>query len=290
MRIASARVPGTERALTFAVHERNDRHVSERIAAEGIWEPFETEIVRRLLLHPVPGSPDSRHLFVDCGANLGWYSVVAGSLGADVVAFEPLPANAALLTYNIAVNDLGGSVEVHETALGSGAGTGTLGLSVDNQGDHRMAPVDGAERASRREEVAVPVRRLDDVLRGRAPTVIKLDTQGSEVAILRGGTVSWTRPDVVVIIEFWPYGLACCGSSAAELLDLLGGLIGVTHDCFEVVEWRNQLVPLTMDELTAMALTGGYSAAMKGFTNLVLLPSASLGAVRDLIGAPTPAT
>ena len=46
-RIAAARVAGIETELSFVVHERDDKHVSERIATEGIWEPFETELIRR---------------------------------------------------------------------------------------------------------------------------------------------------------------------------------------------------------------------------------------------------
>ena len=49
-------------------------HVSERIATEGIWEPLETELVRRLIR--------SGDLVVDCGANIGWYTIVAAALGA----------------------------------------------------------------------------------------------------------------------------------------------------------------------------------------------------------------
>jgi FkbM family methyltransferase len=263
------------------VHEHNDRHVSERLMTDGTWEPFETELIRRFLLSECKGG--ERPLFIDCGANLGWYSVIAGALGAEVVAFEPMPANAALLRENVTRNRLGDRVEVHEVALGSGEGAGVLRLSVDNQGDHRLIPCGVTVEVSRREEVTVKVRALDDVVSGRLPTLIKLDTQGSEVAILRGGRRTWSRPDVVIVLEFWPYGLQRCGASAKDLLTLLGDLVGVSHSCFDIVEWRQRLVPLTMLDLEAMAATGGYSAETKGFTNIVLVPDGHVELVRDLI-------
>ncbi len=284
MRLAEARIPGIQRALTFSVHEHNDRHVSERIATEGVWEPFETELIRRVLSAPVAaGSAPERHLFVDCGANLGWYSIVAAALGASVVAFEPQPVNALLLRSNVDRNGLGALVEVHEMALGSEAGSGVLRLSVDNQGDHRVVPDGVVVASSPRAEIDVPIRRLDDVLNGRRPTVMKLDTQGSEVAILRGGRSAWTSPGVVIVLEFWPYGLERCGANADQLLDMLSELVDTTHSCFEILEWRTALRPLSMADLRSMASTGGYSAAMKGFTNIMLVPKERVPAVADLV-------
>jgi hypothetical protein len=66
-RLAAVSVPGIACELTFAVHAADDKHVSEHIATRGVWEPLETEVIGRFL---EPGA-----LFVDCGANLGWFSV-----------------------------------------------------------------------------------------------------------------------------------------------------------------------------------------------------------------------
>ena len=266
------------------MHEHNDRHVSERIAGEGIWEPFETELIRRMLTGPVLGDPsDGGHLFVDCGANLGWYSMVAAALGAKVVAFEPQPANAVLLRSNVERNHFGAAVEVHEIALGSDPGGGVLRLSVDNQGDHRVVPDGVVVAGSARDEIHVPIRRLDDVLEGRRPTVIKLDTQGSEVAILRGGADALRSPNVVIVLEFWPYGLERCGANAQQLLEILASLVDRSHACFEILEWRTALRPLAMPDLVAMATSGGYSSEKKGFTNIVLIPTGLVGLLADLI-------
>ncbi len=280
MRSADARLPGFERELTFFLHEANDRHVSEGIATAGVWEPFETEVIRRFLANPVDSPPQ---LFVDCGANIGWYSIVAGALGADVVAFEPMPLNAALLRRNVQANGLDANIEVHQIGLGSRAGIGALRLSESNQGDHRLIPSTVQVEPSIRNEVTVDVRTLDDVLFGRLPTVMKLDTQGSEVAILLGARETLRSSSPVIVLEFWPYGLERCGSSAEKLLALLSELIAVSHSCFEIVEWRAGLVALSFSDLLAMATTGGYSAEMKGFTNVVLVPHALVSVVGDLV-------
>jgi hypothetical protein len=60
---------------------------------------------------------------IDAGAALGLWTVSLGSyaqrVGADVIAFEPMPANVAWISRNAARNGLSDIVTVHETALGS---------------------------------------------------------------------------------------------------------------------------------------------------------------------------
>lgn len=289
MRIVPARVPGTDVALTLSVHEHNDKHVSQRIVAEGVWEPFETEIIRRLL---ASAGPDP--LFVDCGANLGWYSVVAASLGASVLAFEPMPANAALLHDNVIRNGFAERVVVVEAAVGATPGTARLELSAQNQGDHRVVAAPTGKPF-----VDVPVTTLDFEIErafpARRPAVIKIDTQGSEVAILRGGRHAWRpspivaftnaageqtqlpRPDqasTALVIEFWPYGLSRCGATAAELLELLGTLTD-THRFYEIVEMSGRLFERSIGDLERIATSRGFTE-LKGFTNLLVATRAQV--------------
>ncbi len=258
---------------SMEVHASDDEHISVQIAASGVWEPFETELVARLLQ---VASAAGRPLFVDCGANIGWFTLLAAELGVDVVAFEPTPANAALLRRNVATNGLDGHVAVHECALGAEAGMAELHLSPTNQGDHRLHQGVSWNSEKLRKSIGITVATLDEVLAGRRPAVIKIDTQGSETLILRGGARSW-RPragvaDVALVSEFWPYGLQRCGSSAKELLELLVPLIDTTHACFNIVEWSRTLEPLTADGLLKLADAPYLSLTNRGFANLLFVP------------------
>ena len=60
-------------------------------------------------------------LFLDIGANVGTYSVLAASQGATVIAVEAAPDTAELLRENIALNDFA-LVDVVQAAAGSVAG------------------------------------------------------------------------------------------------------------------------------------------------------------------------
>ena len=270
--------------FSMEVHDAGDAFISPTLTQSGCWEPFETEIVRRLLCAAPPGSSP---LFVDCGANLGWYSVVAGLLGADVVACEPMPANAALLRRNVSHNQLSARVEIHETALGLTGGSAMLHLSPTNQGDHRLHAGASLDPSKERATVSVSVRTLSEVLGGRRPTVIKLDTQGSEVAILSAGRSGWEPrvglPDVVLVTEFWPYGLERCGSSASEFLGLVAPLIATSHRCYEIVEHSRSLLSRSLDELVMVANSVGLSNDVRGFVNLAFVPLSLVPVIEDLV-------
>ena len=275
---------GIDSGFSLEVHDAGDAFISTTLTQSGCWEPFETEIVRRLLgAAPSCSSP----LFVDCGANLGWYSVVAGLLGADVVACEPMPANAALLRRNVSLNQLSTRVEIHETALGSTDGSAMLHLSPTNQGDHRLHAGASLDPSKERATVSVSVCTLNEILGGRRPAVIKLDTQGSEVAILTGGRSGWEPrlglPDVALVTEFWPYGLERCGSSASEFLALVKPLIATSHRCYEIVEHSRSMLSRSLDELVMVANSVGLSNDVRGFVNLAFVPTPLIPAIEDLV-------
>ncbi len=129
-------------------------------------------------------------VFLDIGAACGYYTLLAGRrVGPTgrIVAFEPDPQNADFLQRHIALTRLR-QTTVLQMALsqnsgrarfGGGTGTGT-GRLCDN----------GA--------FDVTVRRLDDVAAQMhlAPTHLKIDVEGAELQVLRGGeqTIRAYRP------------------------------------------------------------------------------------------------
>jgi FkbM family methyltransferase len=293
MRVVPCRIGDLTPEMSFAIHESGDQHVSESLARNGVWEPFESELILRILRVGSRGrsQEDRRPLMLDCGANLGWYSVLAAVAGGvSVVAFEPMPSNALLLRQNVANNNVHDAVSVYEVALGDKTASGLLHLSETNQGDHRLHVGPSTDSSKAKETVLVPIRQIDDILSEGGlprPRLVKIDTQGSEVNILRGGLSAWhpndVDHDVALVVEFWPYGLLRCGSSADEFLDLLCPLINTTHRCFEVQEWSRSLVDLDETALRTLATSHGLSLEVRGFTNIALLPISLLHEDPDLL-------
>ena len=110
---AGLRVPGLQSGLELYIHGAGDLHVSRKIREEGIWEPYETSLLLQLLK---PG-----HVFVDVGANIGYFSLLAASLVGEtgaVFAFEPDPQNFTLLQASAEHNGLAHIVTALQAGLG----------------------------------------------------------------------------------------------------------------------------------------------------------------------------
>lgn len=108
---------------------------------------------------------------------------------------------------------------MHEVAAGTESKTARLYRSADNQGDHRMEVV--SERTEWRDVLVHPIDAL--LADSDKPVdVMKIDTQGSEVAALLGMRTTLERsPDMRMVLEFWPYGLEQCGTTVEALMELL---------------------------------------------------------------------
>ncbi len=75
-------------------------------------------------------------VFYDIGANVGFLTVIGARLvgaGGHVIAFEPVPENAAAVRHNCALNGFG-NVRIFEMAVADEVGKGTakcIGLAAD---------------------------------------------------------------------------------------------------------------------------------------------------------------
>lgn len=163
---------------------------------------------------------------VDVGANVGIFTLEANDAvgpGGRVIAFEPDPHNRALLEENVARNDAR-SVTVESCAISDARGEVTLHRSRYNFGDHRIYDAGGDtdfHRGGQRSTVTVPTRKLDDYIaeHGLEVDVVKCDIQGAERRMWNGmRTLVATRPELLVVMEFWPQGLKACGDDPGEFL------------------------------------------------------------------------
>jgi FkbM family methyltransferase len=132
-------------------------------------------------------------LFVDGGANVGVWSILAASTGADVIAVEPVRDTFDILTAQVALNDMGGRITCRRCALG--AARGELHLTTDlDAGNHVVAdPATGLTEA-------VPAEPLDHLRADRRPTLIKLDLEGHELPALTGAAGVLADPTLLGLV------------------------------------------------------------------------------------------
>jgi FkbM family methyltransferase len=136
-------------------------------------------------------------LFVDVGANVGSYTVLAsGAVGARCVSFEPAPRAYRALLDNLRLNDLTARVEARNECLASAPGEAefTVGLDTVN---HVVARSQGGV-----ETVHVALNTLDAALAKRAPMMLKIDVEGYETAVIAGADETFrSRALCAVLME-----------------------------------------------------------------------------------------
>jgi FkbM family methyltransferase len=158
-----------------------DDYVDRFIAFEGMWEGDQLERLAAL------ASERPIDLFVDAGANTGFYSVMFAirQLAQRVIAFEPDPGNHARLMANLRANDLVGRIETVSVALGDQSSEVTLYEGAPwNRGESTIAvPEQTPQEFSHR----VQQVRFDDLYRfDSANIIVKMDVEGYEFHALAG--------------------------------------------------------------------------------------------------------
>jgi FkbM family methyltransferase len=210
---------------------------------------------------------------VDVGANIGYYSLLlsrcVGPQGR-VHAFEPEPANFALLQANLRFNGCS-NVVVYPLALADGDGQRALFLCPSNRGDHRLG------FSPDRDIVTVRVTTADQCLGRHSGELdfVKIDAQGAEELVLRGmrQLIEHNRRRLTMLIELCPSQLPSVGSSYSSMLTFLDEMSG-RYLAFD--RWSPSAVSLReMDRAEVRYLAGamlrrGTDASL----NLVLVFSA----------------
>jgi FkbM family methyltransferase len=177
----------------------------------GIYEVDKIAAVRRFLR---PGST-----FVDVGANVGDYSLLAASIVGDagrVLCFEPEPQNRYWLQKSIDLNGYK-NMDVFPVALSDTNRQASLYLG-EIAGYHTLIPGHPERQAG---TITVPTRTLDSHLKelGRERIdMMKIDVEGAELQVLRGArTTMENNPQMILFLEIHPD----VGVNPAEVRSLL---------------------------------------------------------------------
>ena len=118
-------------------------------------------------------------VFVDIGANVGYYALNAAMLGAEkVIAIEPNPKILARLNDNIALNNLSSNIAVHDVAVGDKKGVVKLTIADSDFGSSSIV-----DHSVGTDHISVPILPLLEILRKEtvgAASIIKIDIEGME--------------------------------------------------------------------------------------------------------------
>ena len=203
--------------------------LNPRTGLDAIRGAGEPEVQNALLQHLRPGMT-----FYDCGANIGFLSLLAARLVGErgrVFAFEADPEVAGRLRENVERNSCS-QVKVVEKAVWSEASK-VFFERVDpaTSPDRGLGHV--AETGSAN-TIEIEAITLDDFAKsGPAPDLIKCDVEGAEVEVFRGARqlLAEKRPVIVceihsevnrsaLLSDLQRFGYVCEQSAARQLLAL----------------------------------------------------------------------
>ncbi len=210
--------PGKARRLDWLEAMAGNKRIVTRTSAGFRFACDQTDWLQRNLLCNGVHEPEITRLlesefeqsdvFYDVGANSGYFSFLAVTLGVrTVIGFEPDPESCTVFRFNRDLNGWGeDQVMLKQLALSDQSGRGIFKRASDS-GDSGFGQWPHRETV---EELTVDVVTLDDCCRepdASLPTVIKLDVEGWELAVFRGAReLLKNQPPRLLIFE------STCGS------------------------------------------------------------------------------
>jgi len=151
------------------------------VAKRGEWEPDVAKAIDKFL---EPG-----WTFLDVGANVGYFSLIAAKRGNDVIAIEADAETCAILDRNAERNRVAGRVTTVCAAVSDRSGTAFLSADSDGNPGSRYLHDSGD---------AVSLSTLTELLGERRPEFIKIDIEGMEYAALSGAPEILESAKVIV--------------------------------------------------------------------------------------------
>jgi FkbM family methyltransferase len=233
-RVFSAGMPDLSKPVKFRKAllyvDPNDRSYVPALVG-GYYEKKELDIFEKLA--PLATT------FLDIGANIGMYSVIAATENATLrcMAFEPVEENQILLKKNITLNKLGKQVTLVKSAVSNRNGKATIHLSNKLSGTHSLSVDRGGTTRT------VTITSVDSYCQKKQlkPELIKIDVEGHEGSVFRGmGNTLKETP--TIFMEYIP-------SLNKDMRELIYELSDVYKDCYVVDTVKDRVERISMNDI-----------------------------------------
>jgi len=156
------------------------------------------------------------------------------------LAFEPVPENFQYLTRAFP------GARVLNLALSDKVGEATFNVVVGRTARSGLRKVEYPDPKQEVRQVQVHVDTLDNVVGSKRVDFIKVDVEGAEVRVLRGGRELIRRDRPMLVFEHGHERAKYFGDKPEELFDLLAGELGLAVSLME--RWLHGAAPMARDE------------------------------------------
>jgi len=222
--------PGMRKLRTLAgfeiVVQSSNCSISRGIARDGFWEIPDAQHMVAAARRSIPMDG----MFLDIGAQQGWYSLLFAKAGFQVIAVEPNTRNREALAATLCFNpDLRKRITVVPVALAAPEDIGRLCVIRPMWTSTNLQLKCGREPEVQRCAAAeqgceeVPVKTLDALLAEQNPLAIsaaKIDVEGYECNIFRGGQTLFQKyhPHFLQVetSSYWKHTCSCVVEEARK--------------------------------------------------------------------------
>lgn len=161
---------------------------------------------------------------LDVGAHIGLVSLSAASVlapGGRVYCFEPAEANRRLLESHVAINRSSGVIEIIPHLVGDEDRDGVNFFESDEPTGMNSVVVTKNPQAYQlrfKRQITIDTFCATHKL---APEILKIDVEGAELAVLRGGRRTLARHRPSIFLSVHPRALSLLGESGGDLKALI---------------------------------------------------------------------
>lgn len=193
--------------------DTRDIILAPHLLMNGCWEFWVTQAMARHL--------KSGMVCADVGSNVGYYTLLMAALVGEkghVHAFDILSALTLLLRRSAEINGFGKTVTAHAHGVADREGEAPIrvpqsvwdGFSHTANAALTEAPGRGSNAGEAYQPGIVPVRPLDAIDFGERLDFVKIDVEGAEPLVWKGGVETFRRYNPVICMEWegWRKGYA----------------------------------------------------------------------------------
>ena len=171
--------------------------ISKTIRNNQIWEPHMHDIFDKFI------KKDS--IVIECGCHIGSHTIKMASLCEKIYGFEPMPATYNILKKNIELNGINNAI-IYEKGVSDNKGTTTVNwiadedtgqCGLDNNPMGKPQWIKATDETINVELITIDSLNLDKL------DFMKIDVEGYEPLVIKGGINTIKKCKPVIIMEVW---------------------------------------------------------------------------------------
>ncbi|KAK3585310.1 hypothetical protein CHS0354_040258 [Potamilus streckersoni] len=187
----------TSPSFKICIYPRErDIFISESLIAQGMWDSGQTNLIQTALTT----FPEA--IFIDIGANIGYFSLLARAMDRAVIAIEPVNENFLHLEESVASNNFSDEILLLRHAITDRRTPVVMGQNKLNQGGVPIVKEENRDVIHRNSLTSVTMDDLSHLVLANE-VIIKMDIEGYECRALRTSSEFFKHVKVRYLFMEW---------------------------------------------------------------------------------------